>query len=151
MKRRYLLEKLKTKDGSVGLLTLLFTAMVIIFLLIPLSAYLFEKILLEILYCEISDTLELGSFRVIHAMDVSALSQKELMIQDSFIEAINMELMTIHQPQLESIEVIDIVLKDHLASLTLSVELQTTLYRKIFLMNQHYNWQYSFSIPLDSS
>lgn len=151
MKKPYLLERLKTRDGSVGILTLLMTVMLIIFLLIPISAYLFEKILLEILYCEISDTIELNAFRIINAMDIEGLSHKQLVLQDTFIEAINSELETIQQPQLKVLVVTDVSLVESVAVLTIQVELQPTLYRKIFFMSKKYLWYYSFSIPLDSS
>ncbi|MBN2794846.1 MAG: hypothetical protein JXR88_05535 [Clostridia bacterium] len=131
-------------------MTLLITIMVIVFLLLPISAYLFEKLILEILYQEIEDNIELYAFNVIQNMDLNALSHQMLEIRTSFIDDFNKHLKDLNHPQLKTIALEDFFIKENLMTLKFSIILTPTLYRDVLHIQTSYVFEYGFMIPIDS-
>lgn len=149
MKKKYLLEKFIIRKGESSILLILICSSVLIFMVLPMVTYIFEHMMIELLYQEIGDDLEINTYSIIQKLDSKALGRQVLMYDESFYEEINLMLERIEHPQLLSLKVVEIKKETNCIHMMLSMTLQTTLYRKTLGLERTHVFNYIFRLPMD--
>lgn len=145
--------KLSTKSGESGIGIILFVAMVIVFIILPIFTIVFEKSLLFVAYQDISDTLEMGTFKVFQKILIDDLSMGKVNFEDTFKEEINEYISScfVH-PQIDYIEIKEIIVKKNEyygLSFVVYMKLNPTLYRSFWNIDEEHEFTYNVVVPLD--
>jgi len=151
MKEFTLLEKLKTNTGESSMMLILLFAASLIFVVLPVTALIFERGLVKLAVQEITDQVDMTTFQVYQNLELSSFSHLQLNTKSEILEKMNEQLLIQH-PQVESIEIVDVtVIQSQFKMMTLKIRIimNPTLYRSFYNLNQSYNMMYSVLLPID--
>jgi len=151
MKEFTLLEKLKTNTGESSMMLILLFAASLIFVVLPVTALIFERGLVKLAVQEITDQVDMTTFQVYQNLELSSFSHLQLNTKSEILEKMNEQLLIQH-PQVESIEIVDVtVIQSQFKMMTLEIKIimNPTLYRSFYNLNQSYNMMYSVLLPID--
>lgn len=152
MKRHFTFGKLKTDRGESSLFVLLVVVGIIVFVILPITCFTFERMMINLLYQEIADTLDLNSYQVYQYLDIEELSHKKLLVDARCKDGMQQALDELSLPQILNVEILDMYLTKHeSAQLTFQVRLKLapTLYRSLLLLDDTMEMRYVMNIPLD--
>lgn len=151
MKEFTILEKLRTNTGESSMILILLFAASLIFVVLPVTALIFERGLVKLAIQEITDQVDMTTFQVYQNLELSSFSQLQLNTKSEILEKMNKQLLIQH-PQVESIEIVDVtVIQSQFKMMTLEIKIimNPTLYRSFYNLNQSYNMMYSVLLPID--
>jgi len=151
MKEFTILEKLRTNTGESSMVLILLFAASLIFVVLPVTALIFERGLVKLAVQEITDQVDMTTFQVYQNLELSSFSQLQLNTKSEILEKMNKQLFIQH-PQVESIEIVDVtVMQSKFKRMTLEIRIimNPTLYRSFYNLNQSYDMMYSVLLPID--
>lgn len=148
MKEPSLLGVLSTKKGQSSLLVIITFAGVIVLVLLPLFALVFDKGLVKLAAQEVTDQVDIQTYLIYQSVDFNALSHGSLKESGNLLELIN-DSLVINHPQVTSVNVSDIRLDQNRLVLSIEILLTPTLYRYVYDLNKVYTCQYAVALPLD--
>ena len=151
MKEFTLLEKLKTNTGESSMMLILLFAASLIFIVLPVTALIFERGLVKLAVQEITDQVDMTTFQVYQNLELSSFSHLLLNTKSEILEKMNEQLLIQH-PQVESIEIVDVTViqsQSKMMTLEIRIIMNPTLYRSFYNLNQSYNMMYSVLLPID--
>jgi len=151
MKEFTLLEKLKTNTGESSMMLILLFAASLIFVVLPVTALIFERGLVKLAVQEITDQVDMTTFQVYQNLELSSFSHLQLNTKSEILEKMNEQLLIQH-PQVESIEIVDVTViqsQSKMMTLEIRIIMNPTLYRSFYNLNQSYNMMYSVLLPID--
>jgi len=151
MKEFTILEKLRTNTGESSMMIILLFAASLIFVVLPVTALIFERGLVKLAVQEITDQVDMTTFQVYQNLELSSFSQLQLNANSEILEKMNKQLLIQH-PQVESIEIVDVtVMQSKFKRMTLEIRIimNPTLYRSFYNLNQSYEMMYSVLLPID--
>jgi len=151
MKEFTILEKLRTNTGESSMVLILLFAASLIFVVLPVTALIFERGLVKLAVQEITDQVDMTTFQVYQNLELSSFSQLQLNTKSEILEKMNKQLFIQH-PQVESIEIVDVtVMQSKFKRMTLEIRIimNPTLYISFYNLNQSYDMMYSVLLPID--
>ncbi len=151
MKEFIILEKLRTRSGESSLMIILIFAAILIFVVLPITALIFERGLVKLAVQEITDQIDMTTFQIYQNIEMSSFSQLKLKTKSEIVEKMNKQLLIEH-PQVEEIEIVDVTMiqsQYKMMSLEIEITMNPTLYRSFYNLNKSYNMMYSVLLPID--
>ncbi|MBI9013370.1 MAG: hypothetical protein JEZ08_14145 [Clostridiales bacterium] len=151
MKEFIILEKLKTRSGESSLMIILIFAAILIFVMLPITALIFERGLVKLAVQEITDQIDMTTFQIYQNIEMSSFSQLKLDTKSEIVEKMNKQLLIEH-PQVEEIEIVDVTMihsEFSMMSLEIEITMNPTLYRSFYNLNKSYSMMYSVLLPID--
>lgn len=151
MKEFIILEKLRTRSGESGLMIILIFAALLIFVVLPITALIFERGLVKLAVQEITDQIDMTTFQIYQNIEMSSFSQLKLKTKSEIVEKMNKQLLIEH-PQVEEIEIVNVTMiqsQYKMLSLEIEITMNPTLYRSFYNLNKSYNMMYSVLLPID--
>lgn len=141
-------------EGNSGIATIIFFAGLLIFVIIPIFSFVFDKSLVSITSQDIMDELELSSRDIYFNIVKEELSDKNILLSDDILKNINNRLnKLIINPIIETIKVIEVNIINNefiLIEFIIKIELKPTLYRKSIIIPDSYDFIYRVEMPIDS-
>lgn len=151
MKEFIILEKLRTRSGESSLMIILIFAALLIFVVLPITALIFERGLVKLAVQEITDQIDMTTFQIYQNIEMSSFSQLKLKTKSEIVEKMNKQLLIEH-PQVEEIEIVNVTMiqsQYKMLSLEIEITMNPTLYRSFYNLNKSYNMMYSVLLPID--
>jgi len=148
MRERSLLGTLATKKGESSLLIIILMAGLIVLILLPMFAIIFDKGLARLAAQDITDQIDLNTYLVYQTIDFKALSHQSLNEKGQLKHLINGNLDFSH-PQVKQAKVSDVVINNTSLLLTINIQLIPTLYRHVYDLDKVYTYYYHVTLPLD--
>ncbi|MCH4887358.1 hypothetical protein EZV73_07235 [Acidaminobacter sp. JC074] len=127
---------------------ILLAAAIIIFLILPLVALMFDKALVKLAIQTITDEIDLQMYQVYQYLDIEELSTKDLILKGDMVSALNQALVLEH-PQVKFIDVQSIQLENRLLVMKFELKLNPTLYREIYALDKTYKFDYFMKMPIN--
>lgn len=150
MKRKSLFEKLSTNVGSTSIMFILLFTGLLIFILMPVVAYTFEKTLVNLMFQDVESTLSLNTYEIYQHLEVDALAKGHLNLSPDTQEHLSDLLGGLYKhPQLETIEVVALDQVEDTIRLKVRMRLLPSLYRDIYALQEAYDFYYKVEMPMD--
>lgn len=138
------------KKGSSTLLCIFLITGILIFMFLPLSAILFEKILLSLLFESMEASIEINAYQIYQNLQLDDLSQGILEISDDALIKIEGLLLPLMQnPQLEEFDLLSITQNNDIILIKGKIKLKTSLYRKMYGFQGNHEFNYYLELPMD--
>lgn len=148
MKGHISLDKLKTKKGESSLLVIILMSGLIVLIVLPLVAIIFDKGLVRLAAQDITDQIDINTYLIYQTIDFKALSHQSLKEDGQLLNLFN-EALNIRHPQVKEIEVTNVLIENEGMYLSISIQLIPTLYRYVYDLSNTYNFEYYVGLPLD--
>ena len=151
MKKKYLFEELlMNKKGSSTLLSIFLITGILIFIFLPMSAILFEKFMLSLLFESMEASIELNAYQIYQNLQINDLSQGIIKISDDALFKIEGLLLPLMQnPQLEEFDLLSITQNNDTLLIKGKMKLKTSLYRKMYGFQENHEFNYYLELPMD--
>lgn len=143
-----MLEKLRTKQGESSLLIVLVFAAIVIFILLPFFALILDKGLMKLATQEITDQIDLSTYRVFHALDLEALSSNDIQLKEEVVDLMN-EVLIFNHPQIDNVLIKEVKYQNDRMTLLLELKMVPTLYRTMYDLTTEYTFKYTMMLPID--
>ena len=138
------------KKGSSTLLSIFLITGILIFILLPLSAILFEKIILSLLFESVEASIDINAYQIYQNLEIDDLSQGILKISDDTLIKIEILLLPLMQnPQLEEFHLLSISQNNDTILIKGKIKLRTSLYRKMYGFQGDHEFNYYLELPMD--
>lgn len=151
MKEFIILEKLRTRSGESSLMIIFIFTAILIFVVLPITALIFERGLVKLAVQEITDQIDMTTFQVYQNIEMPSFSQLKLKTKSEIVEKMNQQLLIEH-PQVEEVEIVDVTIiqsQYKMMSLEIEITMNPTLYRSFYNLNKSYKMMYSVLLPID--
>lgn len=142
--------RLKTKQGESSILIILLGSAVILLVIMPVTALIFDKALVKIAIQELTDEIDIQMYQVYQCLDIEQLSTCQLSVNGDMVSKVN-KTLTLNHPQVKEIVVNDVRLEKDMLVMTFEVIMNPTLYRQVYVLNRRYSYEYRMRIPLNGA
>jgi hypothetical protein len=121
-----------------------------IFIFLPLSAILFEKMMLSLLFESIETSIEINTYQIYQTLEIDALSQGALVLSDDTLNNLEELLMPLMKhPQLEGLQLLSITQEKDEIVFKGKINLRPSLYRSMYGFEGEHEFNYFIETPLD--
>lgn len=140
------------KKGTSSIFSVLLLAGIIVFLILPIFAYVFDKSIVTIISQEITDEMELVTWKVLGSLSKSELSEIKVVLSDRLTMEINDRLDVLENKIVKEINLKKIQIekkKYYTIKFSLELSLSPSLYRDLISVPQMYELTYLIELPIN--
>lgn len=144
---------IKCRDGESSVLIVLIFTVIIVFLILPIFAFIFDKAVLNLVSQDIVDEVQLLTLKIYPSFSQSELSETRIEVANDLKDKINGELslLEIH-PMIEWIQVTDTKLlkkEFYIVEFSIELSLKPSMYRDVIVVPLKYDLNYTIVLPIN--
>ncbi len=147
-------ESQTNKSGEVGIVIIILTTTILVFIVLPIFAFIFDKALVNLVSQDIVDEVELLTKKVYPSLLCNDLSEKKILLSNDLAEIMNQRLDELKiNPMIDDIEIDNIDIEYDVyfyINFSIKLSLKPSLYRKILKVPRSYSIFYTVELPLDN-